>query len=390
MIVPARGGSKSIPRKNVKPIAGRPLAVWAIEAGIACPGVDRVVLATDDPAIAEAVQAYVSDEKLSVFWRCAENAHDTAPTEAVMAEVLATRTCERVLLAQPTSPLLRAADLNGGLTQFDSANADSLVSVVRQKRFIWRQDSTGAVALNYDPSARPRRQDFDGLLVENGAFYICDAAGFHRQGSRLFGRITAYEMPEDTYIELDEPNDWALVEMLLRQRAQEHKEPNGSHIRLVLSDIDGVLTDAGMYYAETGDELKKFNTRDGAGIARLRDNGIRVGLITRENRTLNARRAEKLKVDFIEQGATDKIAAARPWLAHYGLSWDEVAYIGDDIYDVPLLQKVGWPVAPGDAMEPARSAARTVTRAGGGEGCLRELADICLQCLSGPPTPNAP
>jgi len=146
----------------------------------------------------------------------------------------------------------------------------------------------------------------------------------------------------------------------------------------VLSDIDGVLTDAGMYYGEQGDELKKFNTYDGLGIARLRRAGLHVGLITRENRALNARRAAKLDVDFLAQGATDKVAVAREWLDRLGLDWNAAAYIGDDAHDVGLLRAAGLGAAPASAMRPALDAADLRCARGGGEGCVRELADRIL------------
>lgn len=378
MVVPARGGSKSIPGKNIKPLAGRPLAVWCIEAGLGCETIDRVILATDDAAIAETVASHIEDPRFEIFRRSDESATDTAPSEHVIIEVLDRIACRRVVMVQPTSPLLRAEDLRNGLARMDADDADSVVSVVRQKRFIWKETDQGmAVPLNYNPQARPRRQDFDGLLVENGAFYITDAAGFRNTGSRLFGHIVAQEMPEESYVELDEPSDWAIVEAILQQR-QPSPLSGSNSIALVLSDIDGVLTDAGMYYGEAGDELKKFCTYDGLGIARLKQAGFRVGLITREDRALNRRRAEKLGVDFIEQGATDKVVTARRWLDHYGLSWANVAYIGDDLHDIPLLERVGLAAAPANAFQEVKAVSRFVGTVRGGNGALREFADYLL------------
>jgi N-acylneuraminate cytidylyltransferase len=378
MVVPARGGSKAIPRKNVEPIAGRPLAVWVVAAGIQCAAVDRVVLATDDREIASTVRAHVPSPKLRVFWRSPESATDTASSESVVLEVLAAMSCRRVVMAQPTSPMLRATDLTDGLARMDAEEADSVVSVVRQRRFIWQDNADGGASpLNYNPADRPRRQDFDGILVENGAFYIANSDGFRGTGTRLFGRVVAHEMPEDTYLELDEPDDWPLVETLLRRRLS-RSCPDWTRIRLVLSDIDGVLTDGGMYYSEQGDELKKFSTYDGLGIARLRAAGLRMGLITREDRDLNRRRADKLGVDVIEQGATDKVAVVERLLSHYGLAWDAVAYIGDDIHDVDLMQHAGLSAAPASAMPAALAAADHRCSRAGGDGCLREFAEIIL------------
>ena len=393
MIVPARGGSRGIPRKNIRPLAGKPLIVWCLEAGLGCPEIGEILVATDDPAIRETVARWVPDPRVRCVARSPETATDTASTESVLLEVAATLDCRRLVLVQATSPLITAADLSAGLARIDAEGADSLVSVVRQTRFRWDPQPDGSVRpANYDPAARPRRQDFAGDLVENGAFYIFDRRRFLKAGTRLFGRIVAQEMPPATYHELDEPEDWPVIEALLHQRVGQAPLPTAlaRRIGLVLSDIDGVLTDAGMYYAEGGDELKKFNTYDGFGVARLRATGIPVGLITREDRALNGRRAAKLQVDHLAQGATDKVAVAAAWLDARGLDWGAVAYLGDDLHDLPLLRRVGLAVAPASARPEVRAQAHLVTACGGGEGCLRELAERLLAARGDGDTTPAP
>lgn len=397
MVVPARGGSRGIPGKNIKPLAGRPLIAWVLRAGVAVPAIDRIVVSTDDDRIAAAAQAVRADAggdgvPIVPFRRSPETATDTASTESALREVAEQIPCRTLILVQATSPLLTAADLEGALRRYHDSGADSLVSVVRQHRFLWQTDAEGwAQPVNYDPGARPRRQDFDGLLVENGAIYIFDRDGFLATGHRLFGRMVAYEMAPESYVELDEPGDWPVVEALLTRRAAGpgaastslEADPRLAGIRLVLSDIDGVLTDAGMYYGEQGDELKKFCTYDGQGLALLREAGLPVGLITREDRALNARRAEKMGVAFLEQGARDKVAVAAAHLERLGIDWSETAYLGDDVHDAGLLARVGLAVVPAGAMAPARAVAHHVLQRRGGEGCLRELADAILAARAG-------
>jgi N-acylneuraminate cytidylyltransferase len=149
-------------------------------------------------------------------------------------------------------------------------------------------------------------------------------------------------------------------------------------IRMFLTDCDGCLTDGGMYYSEFGDELKKFNTRDGMGFALLREQGIVTGIVTSESVDLNRRRAEKLKLDILEAGCKDKPAAIRRLAEERGIPLSEVCYVGDDINDAEALRMVGYGCAPADAMPAAREAAKYVTKTKGGEGVIREVADRIL------------
>jgi 3-deoxy-D-manno-octulosonate 8-phosphate phosphatase (KDO 8-P phosphatase) len=161
-------------------------------------------------------------------------------------------------------------------------------------------------------------------------------------------------------------------------------------IRLVAMDVDGVLTDAGMYYTERGDELKKFNTRDGMGIALVREAGLKTAILTRESTKLVERRAEKLKIDHVFIGITDKLTCMRNLLEEVGLTLEQVAYIGDDVNDHELLCHVGLAVAVRDASRLPKSVAHLVTEAKGGEGAVRELCEIILEAQQEqPPLPEA-
>jgi 3-deoxy-D-manno-octulosonate 8-phosphate phosphatase (KDO 8-P phosphatase) len=161
-------------------------------------------------------------------------------------------------------------------------------------------------------------------------------------------------------------------------------------IRLVAMDVDGVLTDAGMYYTESGDELKKFNTRDGMGVALVREAGLKTAILTRESTRLVERRGAKLRIDHIFVGVTDKLTCMRTLLGELGLTLEQVAYIGDDVNDYELLCNVGLAVAVRDASRLPKSVAHLVTEAKGGEGAVRELCEIILEAQhEQPPLPEA-
>lgn len=152
-------------------------------------------------------------------------------------------------------------------------------------------------------------------------------------------------------------------------------------IKLFLSDVDGVMTDAGMYYTESGDEFKKFNTHDGMGFRLLRESGIKTGIVTSENTKIVERRAEKLKVDYLYQGKRDggKLAAAKEICQMEGFSLAEVAYIGDDINCYDLLEQVGLAACPANAVAKVKAIPGIIQLSkSGGDGAVREFAEIIL------------
>lgn len=377
-LIPARGGSKGIPLKNIKPLGGRPLIHWALEAACLSEAIEEVFVATNDERIA-AVVAEFGHPKVRVISRSPETATDTASTESVVLEFARDHEFDHLVLIQATSPLLQASDLDGGLRRYFEGRADSMLSVVRQKRFLWEADAGGvARPLNYVPASRPRRQDFAGFLVENGAFYVTGREALLASGCRLSGRIMCHEMAEETYVELDEPADWdAVGAMLVHRSATVH--PPLDRIKLVLTDVDGVLTDGGMYYGSEGDSLKRFNTRDGMGMELLRNRGILTGIITREQTEIVSQRAKKLQVDILVQGCRNKLPALQHILMERNLKASEVAYIGDDLNDVEVLGHVGFSAAPADAAEEAKNNAHYICSTKGGEGCFREFAEVILR-----------
>lgn len=379
--IPVRGGSKSIPLKNIRKIAGYPLVFWTAKAASECKYIDKVYVATDSDIIKKVVEEFQLN-KVEVIGRGADTASDTASTESAMLEFAEKYTFDNIVLVQATSPLIRAEDLENGFMVFQQKDTDSVLSVVRQKRFHWALDKTGlATPTNYDVFNRPRRQEFDGYLVENGAFYITGRKELLQSRNRVSGNIRVSEMDESTYFEIDEPSDWIIIEKQLENRlAEEQIEKIAfKKIKLFLTDCDGCLTDGGMYYSNLGDELKRFNTLDGMGIELLRRQGILVGIITGENVELNRRRSDKLKLDILKQGVKDKMQTVKEICAEYNVGLDEVAYIGDDMNDLEVIKNVGFGCSVANGIDAVKNSAKYVTKRSGGEGAVREVADLILQ-----------
>ncbi|MFM1920198.1 MAG: acylneuraminate cytidylyltransferase [Candidatus Hydrogenedentota bacterium] len=382
-VVPARGGSKGIPGKNIRPFCGKPLLYWVCKAAEDCAAIDAVYVSTDSEEIAAAARG-LGLSKLRVIERDSGTATDSASTESVLLDFADRVDFTHLALLQATSPLLQSSELDEACARIAAGACDSVFSAVRQKRFRWTIDSSGkAIPENYDPLRRPRRQEHEGFLVENGAFYVTSRARLLESGCRMSGRIEVVEMPEDAYFELDDLFDWTIMEGLMRRREQLRRGDLAARIRglrLVASDVDGCLTDSGMYYTEQGDEIKKFNTRDGLGFRFLKEAGLGVAIITQENTDLMRRRAEKMQVPELHQGIFDKPACMAGMLRSHGLDWAQVGYLGDDRGDLELLRRAGVSACPADAVREVREVCDIVLQSPGGAGAFREFAELILSC----------
>ena len=374
--IPVRGGSKSIPLKNIKKLNGKPLVYWTLKAANECEYIDYIYVATDSDKIREVVNDF-GFEKVKVIDRSKESATDTATTESAMLEFAANYEFDNIVLIQATSPLLEAKDLIGGFELYH--DADSVLSVVRQKRFIWENNEIGnAVPKNYDVFNRPRRQEFNGYLVENGAFYITSRERLLESKNRISGNIKAYEMSEESYLEIDEPSDWDILEQIMKKR---NSKFDVSNIKMLLTDSDGCLTDAGMYYSENGDELKKFSAKDGLALGVLMKKGIITGIITGENRELIKKRAEKMDINELYMGIKEKLPVVEELAKKYNISLSQIAYIGDDVNDLECIKACGFSACPADASKIVRENVDYVCKRNGGEGIIRELLDEIFDFL---------
>jgi 3-deoxy-D-manno-octulosonate 8-phosphate phosphatase (KDO 8-P phosphatase) len=169
------------------------------------------------------------------------------------------------------------------------------------------------------------------------------------------------------------------TDLLLRIDLENREAQRSKEIKLVVFDIDGVFTDGGIYYTENGDEVKKFNAKDGLGIRRLNKRGIKTGIIShgRTNKLIQAR-AEVLYIERVEVSSIPKKETLDKWCVELGITPKNVCFIGDDINDEELMREVGFAVCPADALESIKNMVHVVLSKKGGEGCIRELIDLYL------------
>ncbi len=375
--IPIRKGSKGIPGKNTRKMLGRPLYAWVLGEAILSQ-LDEVCVFTDDEEVVSAIEReYGWTAKVTARLRSAENATDTASTESALAEFLSghENPNDIICLLQATSPLTAAADIDKVLEKVVSGHADSALSVVRTHRFLWSEEGA---PLNYDYMKRPRRQDFAGTPVENGAVYATNGSTYAKTRNRLGGKVAVVEMPEETLIEIDHETDWQVCETLLAARLSGKSAAHGP-IRYLVLDVDGVFTDAGVYYNEEGEFGKRFDMRDGMGLEILRQHGVGVMVITSEQSPLVAARMRKLGIQDAYLGVKDKFSRLTEILGGKNIDFSSIAYIGDDVNDLACICAAGWGLAPADATVAVQRHADIVMRHSGGHGAIREACEFIIK-----------
>ena len=379
-IIPARGGSKRIFKKNIKFMAGKPLIAYTIEASLNSELIDKTIVSTDDEEISDVAKDYGAE----VIMRPKGLSKDDSPTEQAMLQVieqLEKDGCkiDYIVLLQPTSPLRGTDIIDKGINIILESDADSLLSVCEVRHYyLLGYFDKGYYKPEYDK--RPFSHTMPKKYKENGAIYITKKDFLIKNKNRIGGKIKAIVMNEVDSIDIDEEGDFDLVErIILNAKSNNSLDVEQlKKIKLFITDVDGVLTDGGMYYSEEGEVMKEFNTRDGMGIELLRKNRIIPVIITKENSEIVIKRAEKLKVKEAYIGVEDKLEVIEELIEKYNLSFDEIAYIGDDINDLPVLEKAGLSFAPEDAIEEVKQSVDYVTSKKGGEGAFREAVDFIL------------
>lgn len=378
-LIPARGGSKGIPGKNLRTFAGRPLVAWTVAAAREAPSVTRVVVSTDDEEIAAAAR----QAGAGVVERPAELAGDEASSESALLHALdhlrdgQGYEPDLVAFLQATSPLRPPGLVEAAIGTFDRAGADSLFSAGPLEGFVWRETDGELRPLTYDPAARPRRQEIGRDLVENGSLYLFRPEVLRRCGHRLGGTIAVHVMDPLDSFQVDEPGDLERLERLaeIRRPTTPDLTPEElAGIELLVLDFDGVMTDNRVTVHQNGSEAVTCHRGDGFGIGLLLAAGVRVQVLSKERNPVVATRCDKLRIPHVH-GLDDKLGRLRELARELSLNPRQIAYVGNDVNDVEVMGWVGLPVAVADAEPPARAAARWVTRHPGGRGAVREVCD---------------
>ncbi|MYX06944.1 NTP transferase domain-containing protein [Streptomyces sp. SID8375] len=390
-VIPARGGSKGVPAKNLAAVGGVPLVARAVRECRAARLVTDVVVSTDDAGIAAAARGAGA----VVIRRPGDIAGDTATSEAAVLHAMDAYEAEQgarvdaVLLVQCTSPFIAREDIDGVAAAVVEGGADSALTVAPFHGFVWRDAepevggndaaADGGHGVNHDKSFRPRRQDRPQDLLETGAAYAMDAAGFRTSGHRFFGRTELVRTDPARVLEIDDPHDLARARALapLLDAPRPGALPTMDDIDAVVLDFDGTQTDDRVLIDADGREIVAVHRGDGLGIAALRRAELKLLILSSETNPVVAARARKLQVPVLH-GIDRKDLALKQWCEEAGIAPERVLYVGNDVNDLPCFDLVGWPVAVAGAHDVVRGAARALTATPGGSGAIREIAGWLL------------
>ena len=379
-IVPARGGSKRIPGKNLTLLCGEPLIAHTLRHARQSSRVTDLCVSTDDNDIAAVAQEHGAQ----VVFRPPEIANDTASSESALLHVLDDRRGrgiadpDIVVFLQCTSPVRRPDDIDRAIEQFVSEEADTMFSACRGAHFIWALRDGQMASITYDYRSRQRSQDFEPQYHENGSMFLFRPDFFRAHNNRLGGKIAVFEMDYWASFDIDTQRHAELVDWILRRPEYRPSNPFPENVSLVVFDFDGVMTDNTVTVSDNGEESVRCHRGDGLGIDLLRDAGIPMIILSTERNSTVAARAGKLRLDH-HRGIGDKGAFLKRHLDEREIAAKDVVYLGNDINDKKCFDLVGCPVAVADAHPAIIQAARIVLDQKGGNGAVRELCDRLLR-----------
>lgn len=392
-VIPARGGSKGLPGKNIRSFAGKPLLAYMIEAAQTASLVNKVFVSTDSEEIAAVATRYGAE----VIIRPESISGDTASSEAALLHALehfekTEKLPDILLLLQCTAPFTTPEDINGTIQTMLNNETDSALAVVPFYHFLWREDSGKASGINHDGKKRLRRQDMAPQYLEAGSVYAMRVQAFLAEKTRFCGVTSIYATQEHhRCMEIDDAADFYQAEAMCawfarspesqeRYRLGESSPAFPKHIGAIVSDFDGVFTDNAVFTLQNGEESVRCDRGDGEGIAQLKRRGLPIVVISAEQNPVVAARCRKLGLEYL-QGVARKKDRLESWLKEHSLTWNDIIYIGNDTNDKECLQRAGTSVVPCDAHSSVKQVADIILEASGGHGALRELSDMLCEAF---------
>ena len=372
LIIPARGGSKGIYKKNLQTVNGISLVERTIKSALQAE-LDKIIVSTDDNEIKEIASRYA----VEIHERSEETSRDTSSTESVILEVIShfeNQWPEKVSIGfcQVTSPFIESKSINECFSLADQSF--SAFSAIEFHGFIWSEEETWK-PVNHPIDHRPRRQDLNQKVKETGAIYCFPMQNFKQRKYRVCSEPYPVLVNPIHGIEIDDLVELQLANLI----ATQHEVNNLSQLnnfqkpKIIFTDFDGCLTDDKVKVNIFGRESVRANRKDGLAVKRLRKLGIDVVITTMETNDVVITRAKKMKVEALI-GLEDKVQAISDYIKTQNLSWSDAWYVGNDVNDLGAIEKAALSFCPIDASPEIFSKAQIVLSRRGGEGLLAEIA----------------
>lgn len=380
-IIPARGGSKGIKKKNIRTIRGKPLIVHSIIAAKNSQTIDKVYVSTDDKEIAKLSEKHGA----LIIPRPKNISGDKAPSELALLHGLDfIEKTEKIkpdilVFIQCTSPLTMPKDIDNIVNILIHEKADSALSVCDFHYFLWKRNSYGnSEGINHSKKKRDLRQYKEKQYLENGAIYAMKTVGFKKYKQRFFGKTIMYEMPNERSLEVDEEVDLHLAETLFRYNDVENrKNLLPQKITGIVFDFDGVFTDNKVTVSEDGSESVTCDRGDGMGIELLQKFNIPLLVISTEKNKVVVERCKKLNLD-VQHGVKNKLKNLKEWVKRNKINRNGLVYMGNDINDIECLQFSTCGVCVANAHPKAKMCSDIILYKNGGNGAIRELCDLII------------
>ena len=397
-IIPARGGSKGIPRKNIRSFAGYPLIAWSIAAGKQSKMVTRVIVSTDDEEIASVARQYGAEVP---FLRSVELAQDNTLDLPVFEQALKwleeieEYKPEMVVQLRPTSPIRPRNCVDDAISiLLQHPRADCVRGVVpagQNPHKMWRiskPDGPMTPLLEVPGIAEPYnapRQILPPIYWQTGHIDAIRASSITRKRSLTGNKIYPLIIDPRYTVDIDNLSDWAKYEAMVYSGALDMVSPGRKNrsmpetIKMIITDFDGVITDGRVWTDENGKETVAASRSDSMRIRQLRERGIEVMILSSEVNNVVKARAGKMGIEAIHGlGLNEKGEALRKFLTEKNLDPAQIIYVGNDFNDLPCFEIAGWTVAVADAYPEVIRAADHVLSTPGGYGAIRELCDLVL------------
>jgi YrbI family 3-deoxy-D-manno-octulosonate 8-phosphate phosphatase len=398
-IIPARGGSKGIPRKNIRKFGGHPLIAFSIAAGLQSGLITRVIVSTDDPAIADAAKKYGAEVS---FMRPDDLAQDKTLDLPVFEHALnwlaenENYHPEIVVHLRPTTPLRSQEMVEGAIELLlNDPEADSVRGVIpsgRNPYKMWKFANGMNISpiLEHDGVAEAYnapRQSLPDTYWHSGQIDVIRPKTILENKSMTGERVLGFALDERFAVDIDTHADWLLAEIKLLHSGLGFVLPPQGHllpekIELIVLDFDGVLTDNRVEVDQDGKESVIAHRGDGMGIRLLKEAGFQLMILSTEENPVVSARAKKLEL-AVHQGIRNKGEALKDLLNEKGIEHENVIYVGNDVNDLGCFEIAGCAVAVADAHPEAISKADLILEKFGGYGVVRELCDIILKQNSG-------